>query len=189
MNGDSVSSARKDRLPGINTRELRRFAEYAKTQLEQIEQASVPNEDLDIRLLTVAEAPANSAPIVIEDEGDSSSTEEAIHGQWKSSGGECRIFLDSMTRRLAYEELLGDGSRLHGWLVRKGSELCWQSTLWILDEDQTPWYGPSFGEEPDRVGDILVRLLPGRPVKIQTQIRVADEDNDWQPPVTFSQLA
>lgn len=131
---------------------------------------------------------AVATPAASAEHGSEPVGEEAIHGHWVSPKGECKIGFDSMTRRLNYEEFLDGGGRLHGWLVQEGNDLCWQSALWILDEDQLPWYGPSFGEEPERVGDIMVRLLPGPPVRLQTQIRVMDEDTDWQAPVTFAQL-
>ena len=31
-----------------------------------------------------------------------------------------------------------------------------------LAADELPWYGPSFGEEPEALGEIKVELLPGR---------------------------
>lgn len=113
--------------------------------------------------------------------------EEAVCGAWVSEKGECKIFLDRMTSRLSYEESLPDGGRLHGWLLRNGQNLCWESRLWYLDEDQGPWYGPSFGEEPEAVGFILVRLCPGSPPTMETQIRVLGEDDDWQSPTSFRQ--
>jgi len=123
--------------------------------------------------------------------GSGSSIEEAVRGTWVSYKGECRIFEDHITSRLAYEELLndGDGQRLHGWLVRKGSEAegVLEASLSVLDEDEGVWYGPSFGEEPESVGDIQVRLLRKGlgPPELETRIRVEEEDSDWQPPVMF----
>jgi len=64
----------------------------------------------------------------------------------------------------------------------------WQATLWLLNDVQGPWYGPSFGEEPESVGDIQVRIRPGAVITLESQIRVKAEDgvyDDWQPRVTW----
>lgn len=187
----------KDRCPELDIGELKNRAEWAKAALEKLEKVPVPAEKAADSLggaRATEQAPAkttsaNKGKAAAAGAADEATvSEEAIHGEWVSAKGKCKIFLDSMTRRLSYEEALDDGCRLHGWLVKKSGELCWQSTLWILDEDQPPWYGPSFGEEPEAVGDILALLLPGPPTRLQTQIRVEGEDTDWQPPVTFAQL-
>merc|ERR1712032_1428847 len=111
--------------------------------------------------------------------------EGTLCGTWISEKGEFSIFEDHMTSRLSYEELLGDGSdRLHGWLVKQSEdEARWLGKLAILEDGERPWYGPSFGEEPDVIGHIQVRFMPGSPDKVETQIRVEEEDVDWQPPV------
>ncbi|CAE7457327.1 UVR8, partial [Symbiodinium sp. CCMP2456] len=83
---------------------------------------------------------------------------------------------------------------LHGWLelseggdASEGSVACWIATLHLLEEDELPWYGPSFGEEPEALGQIKVELLPGR--RLQTSIRIEDEDDDWQSPTPFRRRA
>jgi len=125
---------------------------------------------------------------------------DEVNGYWGSTKGECRIFEDHMTSQLSYEEPLPDGCRLHGFLLPDDEAAsasasasasacegmrCWQAELVILDEDQRPWYGPSFGERPEVVGDIQVTLRPGTPAILETRIRVAEEDTDWQSPVSF----
>mmetsp|Transcript_103521 Transcript_103521/g.183615 ORF Transcript_103521/g.183615 Transcript_103521/m.183615 type:complete len:196 (+) Transcript_103521:102-689(+) len=113
--------------------------------------------------------------------------DEALHGSWDSGKGKCCIGKDPITARLCYEEPLEDGQRLHGWLdAVKGEESLWQGTLAILEKGKGPWYGPSFGPAPEVVGDIRVRLVSASPPSMETQIRVADEDEDWQPAVAFS---
>merc|ERR1711956_168028 len=84
-------------------------------------------------------------------------------------------------------EPLGDGGRLHGWLDPVAAEAnTWQGSLALLPAGKQPWYGPSFGEPPEIVGSIKVRSLPDEePAAIETQIRVKDEDEDWQKPVRF----
>jgi len=132
-----------------------------------------------------------AAPAEVGGGGGGGSVEEAVRGTWVSYKGECRIFEDHITSRLAYEELLqdGDGQRLHGWLVQKGSQAegVFQASLSILEEDEGVWYGPSFGEQPEAVGDIQVRLLRkgSGPPELETRIRVKEEDSEWQEPVTF----
>uniref|UniRef100_A0A7S1AI72 Uncharacterized protein n=1 Tax=Noctiluca scintillans TaxID=2966 RepID=A0A7S1AI72_NOCSC len=112
-----------------------------------------------------------------------------LHGFWKSANGECHIFKDKCTNQLTYEELIGDGSeRLHGRLVDVSTDengvACWQAALMVLEKNQGPWYGPSCGEKPDDVGDIVVRLLRGPPRQLETRIREEGE-KEWQPPTLF----
>uniref|UniRef100_A0A7S4RTM7 Uncharacterized protein n=1 Tax=Alexandrium monilatum TaxID=311494 RepID=A0A7S4RTM7_9DINO len=110
-------------------------------------------------------------------------------GNWASDAGKCRIFKDPITSRLAYEEPLAEGRRLHGWLNPvQGEEPLWRGSLALLEAGRPPWYGPSFGPEPEMVGSIQVRHLPGgegEDAAMETQIRVAEEDTDWQSPVRF----
>ena len=78
-----------------------------------------------------------------------------------------------------YEEPLPDGCRR--WLQRldKGG------LVWLLIANH-PWHGPVCGVPPEIVGCILVRLLLEEESPIlETRIRVAHEDNDWQEPVRF----
>ncbi|CAK9023145.1 unnamed protein product [Durusdinium trenchii] len=96
-------------------------------------------------------------------------------GSWRSAKGECAIFTDPRINRLTYEESLSDqDARLHGWLEPYEDEqgdgviACWVAVLHLLGEDELPWYGPSFGEEPEALGQIKVELLPGQ--KMQTQL-------------------
>lgn len=113
------------------------------------------------------------------------SPDEALIGKWVSEKGSCRIGRDTMTARLSYEEAV-ESQRLHGWLDPvAGETTSWKGTLALLKEGQGPWYGPSFGPAPDFVGDIKVRLVPGESPSLETQIRVADEDTEFQPPVSF----
>lgn len=127
------------------------------------------------------------------------SIDDVIRADWVSETGECHIFEDRMTRRLSYEELFEDGGRLHGWLVRIPEEeleaedvrdgvASWQATLWLLNDSQGPWYGPSFGEEPEQIGDIRVRIRPNNINVLESQIRVKAESgeyDEWQPRVTW----
>merc|ERR1712008_520606 len=108
-------------------------------------------------------------------------------GSWSSAGGTCKISRDPITNRPTFEEPLGDGGRLHGWLDPVAAEAnTWQGSLALLPAGKQPWYGPSFGEPPEIVGSIKVRSLPDEePAAIETQIRVKDEDEDWQKPVRF----
>jgi len=129
---------------------------------------------------------------------DSAAASSRPHGFWASSKGECHIFDDPITNQLSYEESVGDGSeRLHGKLelVESGTDgatgPCWQASLMILEEGQSPWYGPSFGEKPEVVGDIRLRLLDamaeGTP-QIETRIKGKD-DKEWEAPVLFTASA
>ena len=43
---------------------------------------------------------------------------ERVCGTWFSAKGECRVFRDRLTSKLTYEEPLGEGVRLHGFLER-----------------------------------------------------------------------
>ena len=58
--------------------------------------------------------------------------------------------------------MIGDGSeRLYGRL--EGGEnldgiYTWTAMLSILEKDDTPWYGPSWGEKPVSIGNIKVNL-------------------------------
>merc|ERR1719487_202634 len=106
-------------------------------------------------------APAGTAATAAPPALGESSPDEALHGTWDSGKGKCRIGKDMITARLFYEEALAEGERLHGWLntVDKEKSL-WQGSLGLLKAGRGPWYGPSFGEPPQTVGDIQVRLLP-----------------------------
>eukprot|EP00928_Gymnodinium_smaydae_P065257 TRINITY_DN48427_c0_g1_i1.p1 TRINITY_DN48427_c0_g1~~TRINITY_DN48427_c0_g1_i1.p1 ORF type:complete len:190 (-),score=42.63 TRINITY_DN48427_c0_g1_i1:138-707(-) len=114
--------------------------------------------------------------------------EEAPLGSWASDSGSCRVYRDPITSRLSYEESIGEGRRLHGWLDKvAGKDALWQGSLALLEAGKGPWYGPSFGPPPETVGDIQVRRLAGEKdsAEMETQIRVKDEDTDWQPAVRF----
>lgn len=118
-----------------------------------------------------------------------------VCGDWVSCKGECRVFLDHMTSKLSYEEVISDdGDRLHGFLepveapAAEGSAaelLCWRADLVVLEDGQMAWYGPSFGEKPETVGDVQVLLRLGDSPRLETRIRVEGEDTDWQEPVKF----
>lgn len=210
----SSAATHKDHRPILDAAELRREAKRAKAELQHACEVPVPDgaevdEDLQDSApegQDVQTAPgAGSAP-----EGDRPTegraaepseaapashatrpAEEAVQGEWISEKGRCVIREDRMTSRLAYEEPLGDGSRLHGWLLKQDAgkiaagvdDVVWEAALVMLDEGQMPWYGPSFGEEPEALGDIQVRLRPSG--SLETRIRVTDEDTEWQPPVAF----
>ncbi|CAE8643364.1 unnamed protein product, partial [Polarella glacialis] len=60
---------------------------------------------------------------------------------------------------------------------------CWEATLRFLDQDEQPWYGPSFGEEHEALGEIRVQLFPGG--RLETSIKIDEEDEEWQPAVAF----
>lgn len=111
--------------------------------------------------------------------------ERVVWGTWVSHKGECRISHDSVSDRLHYEEVFSseDGERmLQGWLIRRlDMDRCWQSSVAV-----TVCGGEGHDLSPERVGDIEVRLGSGRPPSsLHLRIRVADEDDDWQPPVAF----
>lgn len=138
--------------------------------------------------------PAGALASAAAAEPEADDAQDPVRGDWCSDKGECSIFDDRITSRLAYEEKFPEGNRLHGWLVRQTDQndkpmdpAIWTSKLWILEEDEAPWYGPSFGEEPEYVGDIQVSLLPeGR---IQTRIKVVDEDDEWSEPIMWRRKA
>jgi len=118
-----------------------------------------------------------------------------VRGFWASEGGEFRIFDDSITGQLSFEELIGDGSeRLLGRLedIGKGADGCqrWKAELLILEADEVPWYGPSSGPKPEVVGDIMVtlRLKEDGSPEVETRIRTK-EDDDWQKPTHCRQVA
>eukprot|EP00929_Paragymnodinium_shiwhaense_P003858 TRINITY_DN104553_c0_g1_i1.p1 TRINITY_DN104553_c0_g1~~TRINITY_DN104553_c0_g1_i1.p1 ORF type:complete len:224 (-),score=54.13 TRINITY_DN104553_c0_g1_i1:112-711(-) len=167
-----------DRSPELDVKELRRDAKRAKAILERCCNIPVP-ECEDLRELKMRSTSSTA-----------SATKEDLHGtvlgDWASPKGTCRIFNDTKTNRLSYEEFVEDELRLHGWLERAEEENCWESSLWLLNEDEDPWYGPSYGPMPDILGCIQVRLIPGATDQIETRIRMAEEGEDWQEPTTFS---
>ena len=103
---------------------------------------------------------------------------EYVCGAWASKKGKSKIFMDSITNRLSFKEIVNDSGYLHGWLDRRGDG--WQARLIFYDMDENYWYSDSGGEEPEYVGDIRVCLLSEK--TIETQIKISD-DNEWQPPV------
>mmetsp|Transcript_38498 Transcript_38498/g.106091 ORF Transcript_38498/g.106091 Transcript_38498/m.106091 type:complete len:192 (+) Transcript_38498:79-654(+) len=181
------------RLPRVDVAELRRQARFAKAELQWASKVPVPDEQGLDELLAGTSSASGSA--LGAGPGSSACAQghadSQVCGVWNSEKGECRIFEDHITNRLSYEEPIGDDGdcRLHGWLdacTAEGGTLTWQARLAILEDGETPWYGPSFGEEPETVGDIQVRLLSGStPPMLETRIHVDGEDEDWQPPVTF----
>ncbi|OLQ08010.1 hypothetical protein AK812_SmicGene8489 [Symbiodinium microadriaticum] len=110
---------------------------------------------------------------------------EKLHGTWASEKGTCTIGKDPVTARLSYTEPVGEGERVHGWLDA-AEESVWQGSLVLLKAGQGPWYGPSFGPAPEVVGDIKVTLHSGEKPYLETQIRMADEeDQGWSEPTKF----
>ena len=77
-------------------------------------------------------------------------SDEYVCGTWASEKGESNIFMDSITNRLSFEEVVDDSEYLHGWLNRHGDG--WQARLISYDTDEEPWYSHSGGEEPEYVG-------------------------------------
>merc|ERR1719215_2361378 len=72
----------------------------------------------------------------------------------------------------------------------------YEADVWILAEGDLAWYGPSFGEPPEVVGQVEVKLTDGSPAKLQTRIRIRDEEadeeeeaEDWSDPVDFQRRA
>lgn len=208
----------KDRRPLLDAAELIRQAKRAKAELQRASGVPVPESDVDqnsVRgdvvedgyigledeVVASAVTQSETEEAVELDDGDATgqSVDDVVRGDWVSESGECHIFEDRMTRRLSYEERFDDGGRLHGWLVRipveemeaadvRDGVASWQATLWLLNDHQGPWYGPSFGEEPESVGDIQVRIRPGNVIALESQIRVKAEDgeyDDWQSTVTW----
>eukprot|EP00931_Biecheleriopsis_adriatica_P043824 TRINITY_DN25042_c0_g1_i1.p1 TRINITY_DN25042_c0_g1~~TRINITY_DN25042_c0_g1_i1.p1 ORF type:complete len:210 (-),score=58.02 TRINITY_DN25042_c0_g1_i1:31-660(-) len=173
----------KDKRPEPIIADLQREAKRAKSELTRAAQVPVPDDAEEQPADECQEA--NASDFV----GEEMPPTQAIQGRWKSGKGSCSIFEDSMTNRLTYEEPLDD-SRLHGWLewredeLQEGAIACWVAVLHLLGEDELPWYGPSFGPEPEALGEIRVELLPGR--KMQTSIWIEEEDEDWQSPTSFT---
>ena len=106
-------------------------------------------------------------------------SDEYVCGTWASEKGESNIFMDSITNRLSFEEVVDDSGYLHGWLDRHGC-MVWQARLIFYDMDENPWYSHSGGEEPEYVGDIHVCLSEKT---IETQMKFTD-DNEWHSPST-----
>lgn len=112
---------------------------------------------------------------------------------WASENGQCHIFRNHITNRLLYDELIGDGSdKIYGWLDAKGKDpdgcASWEADLMMADADEDPWYGPAFGEKPDVVGKISLRLLNGAAPQVETKI-IEGEGSDWGTPVLFTPIA
>ena len=103
-------------------------------------------------------------------------SDEYVCGTWASEKGESNIFMDSITNRLSFEEVVDDSRYLHGWLDRHGDG--WQARLIFYDMDENPWYSHSGEEELEYVGDKHVCLLSEK--TIETQIKFSDY-NEWQP--------
>lgn len=117
-----------------------------------------------------------------------------VRGFWASEAGEFRIFDDSITGQLSFEELIGDGSeKLLGRLedIGKGADGCqrWKAELMILEADEAPWYGPSSGPKPEVVGDIMVtlRLKEDGSPELETRTKT-EEDDEWQKPTFCRQV-
>eukprot|EP00933_Yihiella_yeosuensis_P008928 TRINITY_DN114655_c0_g1_i1.p1 TRINITY_DN114655_c0_g1~~TRINITY_DN114655_c0_g1_i1.p1 ORF type:complete len:213 (+),score=44.35 TRINITY_DN114655_c0_g1_i1:131-769(+) len=176
--------AMKGRRPGLDVAELLKKASFAESELNRACQVPVPQFNDAEELLG---QPASSSSGHPED----LIPEQVVQGQWKSEKGICRVFSDHITCRLAYEEWLGESDgRLHGWLERQDGYsaddaiACWQATLHYVEEGEPPWYGPSFGEEPEALGQIRLRLFPEK--RIDTAIMIEEEDEDWQEPTSFN---
>lgn len=115
-------------------------------------------------------------------EGCEDFIQNPLIGSWVSEKGECRI--EDLGDRLRYTEPMQDGQRLQGWLERTDCALPrWQAALSL----QPAADGADGPDLPEPVGDIELRLVLGSPSKLQARIRVAGEDDDWQPPVTLCQ--
>mmetsp|Transcript_57650 Transcript_57650/g.115483 ORF Transcript_57650/g.115483 Transcript_57650/m.115483 type:complete len:234 (-) Transcript_57650:63-764(-) len=195
------------RAPELDVAELRSRAESAEAALARACEVPVPESDVDQNSVRgdVADDsvawPAEEdlaqayARLAAEDALEAAAEDEhqeptvAVIGDWVSAKGECCVFEDHRTHKLSYEEFLDNGCRLHGFLTKlngfreDGIAMAWEASLAILDQDEDPWYGPSFGEPPEPVGDIQVRLRSNS--VLETRIRVAGEDDDWQPPSIF----
>eukprot|EP00927_Polykrikos_kofoidii_P029210 TRINITY_DN25295_c0_g1_i1.p1 TRINITY_DN25295_c0_g1~~TRINITY_DN25295_c0_g1_i1.p1 ORF type:complete len:144 (-),score=23.82 TRINITY_DN25295_c0_g1_i1:442-873(-) len=135
-------------------------------------------------------------------EWDMASARVLVCGFWASELGECHISSDKVTSKLAYEELIGDGSeRLHGWLEEVSDEASeengacipvyrWQASLMQLSRGESPWYGPSCGEQPEVIGDVQVIFRPGGDGSLpllQTRIKAQPEES-WTEPVAFERV-
>mmetsp|Transcript_13008 Transcript_13008/g.40206 ORF Transcript_13008/g.40206 Transcript_13008/m.40206 type:complete len:219 (+) Transcript_13008:54-710(+) len=182
------------REPGLDAAELRSQAGDVEAALQRACQVPVPESDVDqssVRGDTEGEGTAGAEEDEAVPEVEHKEPFLAVRGQWVSAKGECYVFEDHRTSRLTYEESLDNGCRLHGFLTKlegireDGVAMAWQAELAILDEEENPWYGPSFGEPPEPVGDIQVRYRPGLACQLETRIRVAGEDDDWQAPLTL----
>lgn len=115
-------------------------------------------------------------------EGCEDFIQSPLLGFWVSEKGECRV--DDVGGRLRYTEPMGGGQHLWGWLERLDGALPrWQAALSL----QPAASGVEAPDLPEPVGDIELRLILGSPPKLQARIRVAGEDDDWQPPVTLCQ--
>ena len=135
---------------------------------------------------------AMQGPLVLAaDRGLRSDSAAAPLGSWRSDKGACYIGWEPSSGRLAYEDPLPAGRRLHGWFVREvGNDLLWQGALAMHDTGGPPQDGPSLDEPLEIVGYILVRMLPD--VKfpaMEAQIRVVAVDDDWSLPVRFQKMS
>merc|ERR1711879_1005841 len=117
---------------------------------------------------------------------------QPLIGWWVTGVGECFISCDYTRRRLAYEELVGNGSqRLHGYLYKHSDGdfgncmPSWQACLAVLNIDEAPWVDLdaylSSADHHEVVGDIQVRMLPGAGPRLATRILEDDDEDDcWQ---------
>ena len=80
-------------------------------------------------------------------------SDEYVCGKWASEKGESKIFRDSNTNRLTFEELVDDSGYLHGWLDRTSDG--WQARLAFYDIYEEPWYSPTCGKEPEDMGTYM----------------------------------
>eukprot|EP00928_Gymnodinium_smaydae_P001134 TRINITY_DN10410_c2_g1_i1.p1 TRINITY_DN10410_c2_g1~~TRINITY_DN10410_c2_g1_i1.p1 ORF type:complete len:219 (+),score=57.09 TRINITY_DN10410_c2_g1_i1:141-797(+) len=185
------SAAMSASWPTLDIDLLRAQAFFAEKELERAASVPVP--------ASPEASPAAGAAAAAADQvggrsrassgsDDGAAVEKRIQGWWCSDMGECLIAEDRMTSRLYYEEPMRDGDRLHGWLLKQevDGQVLFEAALVHLEENEDPWYGPSFGEEPESVGDIRVRHVPiSGGWGLQTQIRVEGEDEDWGEPTVF----
>ena len=78
---------------------------------------------------------------------------------------------------------MDDSGYLQGWLDRYSDG--WQARLVFYDIYEEPWYSPSFGEEPEYMGNIHVRLVSETAIETQIKFFFFD-DTEWQPPVVLT---
>lgn len=124
----------------------------------------------------------------------SAPTLPCIQGLWESESGPVNINKDAITGQLSYVEFIRDGDEfLHGWLQPVVGEGCssWRAELMLLEKDEQPWYGPSFGEKPETVGEVMVTsraATDGVSTQLEMQTKVGEE-TEWATPVLFKPVA
>lgn len=192
-------------LPTIDPELLKLKADQAKAELEQACRVPVPHSPREFVEVKPSSTPAYKSSVTPSAKaalkfgsnktqsgflfGSAGKTDkdsvngidpDLLCGTWVSSIGQMRIFRDARCNRLAFEEKTGwDGDGyFHGWLTPKvlGDESGWIASLSKFEEGDQPWYGPSFGEKPEDLGEIFITYCNDGPSPtVSSKSRVAEE--------------